>query len=200
MIYEYHFVRAEIGTGPQPRLVEDISVRVAPAARAANGEVVGYFAPALGFSAREAAILLRWQGATVDVWKYAQAIETRRVDRLTATVRPAATDIPRAGGIYVHRWFVVRERDSDEFVTLSNSFWQGGFEQSADTQIFGLFAAERTPADGDNARLLLMTWYASHAEWDKSRQQSPEAAAISRRRNALTLDSWAASTRLAALG
>lgn len=199
MIYDYYFVRMPLTVAnPQASLAKAVAER-APRAREAGGEIVGLFSPALGYSIREAAILLRWRDQPADVLADMPLIASRTVDRLSATVRPAAEDQLRTGGIYVHRWFTVEAARADEFVDLSGRFWQGGFEASAQTQVFGLFKAARTEADGPNARLLLMTWYASHTDWDISRQQSPEAASILRHRSALTLDTRGVSTRVTPL-
>ena len=82
---------------------------------------------------------------------------------LTPTLRPADDAIPKAGGIYVHRWFEVEAGAADEFVELSGRGWER-FEAQFDTQIFGLFRAGVTPADTEAGaqRLLLLTRYAGH--------------------------------------
>jgi hypothetical protein len=114
---------------------------------------------------------------------------------LSATMRPAVTDRPRAGGIYVHRWFVVETKSVPEFLTLSSEGWRD-FEARFDTQIFGLFTAERSANDRQSGvtRLLLITRYGSHGVWEASRDPSTAAMAAFAKRQALTRDSWAAST------
>ncbi|MGH7012401.1 MAG: hypothetical protein ACREEX_16320, partial [Caulobacteraceae bacterium] len=65
--------------------------------------------------------------------------------------------------------------------------------------IFGLFAAEPTPADGASQRMLLITRYDSHADWEASRRPAAESAERFRRRYALTFSTFACSTLLAPL-
>ncbi len=104
------------------------------------------------------------------------------------TLRPAAHDLPRTGGIYTHRWFEIRETDFPEFVDLSGSAWPE-FERDFEAKVFGLFRAQQTPAEARRGvvRMLLNTWYASHAVWDASRSPSSKAAAAFQRRSELTL-------------
>jgi hypothetical protein len=74
-----------------------------------------------------------------------------------------------------------------DFVDLSGRAW-GGFEGAYDTEVFGLFTAEPTPNDHDNgqARLLLLTWYASHGVWEASREQPSDPRSLFAQRHELT--------------
>jgi hypothetical protein len=114
---------------------------------------------------------------------------------LKPTERPGPTDRPQPGGIYVHRWFVVESRSVPEFLALSVEGWRD-FEVRFDTKIFGLFTAERSANDRQSGvtRLLLITRYGSHGVWEASRDPSTAAMAAFAKRQALTRDSWAAST------
>ena len=142
-----------------------MSSRVLPAIRAAGGDVLGLFSPQLGFAANEAVLLVRWpyeartDPAVIDI----QNVQVRSRDRLTATLRPADTDTPKPGGIYVHRWFTVAPADVDTFVALSGQAWPS-FEGGFDTNIFGLFRAKDLAPNGA-ARMLLLTRYADHGVW-----------------------------------
>ncbi len=172
---------------------------------AAGGDILGLFTPQLGWSARQAALLVGWRpdaGARDTEIEGLQSLPgVRRAlrTRLTATARPAAGDRPKPGGIYVHRWFVVGADDLDEVVALSVEGWRD-FEARFDTNIFGLFAAERSAADQSDGvtRLLLLTRYRDHGVWETSRDPSTAAMAAFMRRQKLTRDTWAASTLLAA--
>src|SRR3569832_586314 len=132
---------------------------VAPKIAESGGEVIGLFQPQLGFGSNEAVVLLR---------------------------RPDG-DVLKAGGIYVHRWITVDADSVGDFVALSNRAWMN-FEGSYDTQIFGLFTAEATPADVREGagRLLLLTWYASHGVWENSREQTRDPEGLFVKRHALT--------------
>jgi hypothetical protein len=183
---------------PAPALARRLKARPA-----AGFEVVGLFQPQLGWHSRQAGLLLRRAPSASGV---DQAIEAlghdpgiQRVvhDRLTPTARPAAGDQPAAGGIYVHRWFAVVEDAVPEFVQLSVQGWRD-FEGRFETRIFGLFQADRTEADRQQAatRMLLITRYRDHGVWEASRDPTTDAMASFARRGKLTLDSWAASTLL----
>jgi hypothetical protein len=163
---------------------------VAPKIESAGGEVLGLFQPQLGFGSNEAVVLLRWPGAGRDRLReldQAPGVNTVHPETLTPTVRPADGDALKAGGIYVHRWFTVDADSVADFVSLSNRAWTN-FEGSYDTQIFGLFTAERTAADVREGagRLLLLTWYASHGVWENSREQTRDPEGLFVKRHALT--------------
>jgi hypothetical protein len=155
-----------------------------------GGEVVGLFAPQLGFASNEAAVLVRWplgERGLVSALTGADGVVTCHEDALTPTLRPRAGQELRKGGIYVHRWFVVEGDRVADFVDLSGQAW-GGFEGAYDTEIFGLFTAEPTPEDvaKGQGRLMLLTWYASHGVWEASREQAADPHSLFARRHELT--------------
>jgi len=158
--------------------------------------LVGQFAPQLGWANNEAAVLLR---ADVEpgALTVPDLIADVRRERLTPTLRPTDERAPRAGGIYVHRWFEVDVAAAAEFIELSGRGWER-FEAQFDTQIFGLFRAAPSPSDSGTGvqRLLLLTRYADHGVWEASRDPSSEAMQIFARRQQLTRRTWAASTLL----
>jgi hypothetical protein len=161
-------------------------------------DIVGQFAPQLGWANNDAAVLVRRpDSAPVTALVAPDLIVSAKVERLTPTLRPASDAALRPGGIYVHRWFEVDAGAADEFVELSGQGWQR-FEAQFDTNIFGLFKASPTPADAQAGiqRLLLLTRYADHGVWEASRDPTSEAMQIFARRAQLTRRSWAASTLL----
>lgn len=201
--YDYLFVTLHRAAAPHVALAEHLREVAGPALQASGGEVVGQFAPQLGWANAEGAVLVRWSGAPGDVAPIANAglLASARVDRLTPTIRPADADRPTPGGVYVHRWFEVEAGAADEFVGLSGEGWKR-FESLFDARIFGLLKAE--PSAEDHAagvvRLLLLTRYASHGVWEESRDPTTEAMQIFARRQQLTRRTWAASTRLVPAG
>ena len=196
--YDYLFLTLARGPQPHPALARTLAA-AAPALEAAGGEIVGQWAPQLGWANDEAAVLVRWSGERGELGPIAAAdgVSEARVDHLTPTIRPADADRPAAGGIYVHRWFEVEAGAEDEFVRLSSQGW-AHFETLFDAKIFGLFRADLAPADRarGTARLLLVTRYGDHGVWEDSRDPTTEAMQIFLRRQQLTRRSWAASTRL----
>ena len=143
--------------------------------------VIGIFQGQLGFASNEATVLLRDADGTG--LRDAPGVVSLTSDALTPTVRPADDKPLKRGGIHVHRWFAVDGDRVGDFIALSNKAWEN-FEGSYDTEIFGLFVAP--PADDGTGRLLLLTWYASHAVWEASRDQTRDPAGLFAQRHALT--------------
>lgn len=202
-VYDYLFLDledAKLGAAPSRAYAEFVQTRAAGIA-AAGGEVLGLFTPQLGWVARQAALLVRWQA---DVRGRDREIASLLRDRtvrigqratIAPTLRPGTGDRPKPGGIYVHRWFVVETPNVAEFLTLSAEGWRD-FESRFDTHIFGLFSAERSLEDKRSGvtRLLLITRYGDHGVWQASRDPSTAAMAAFARRQLITRDTWAAST------
>jgi hypothetical protein len=188
----YDYVRLTLKRVPTPHQALAAHLRSLP------DDIVGQFAPQLGWANNEAAVLLR-RAAPAPNLAAPDLIVSAKVERLTPTLRPTGDAAPKPGGIYVHRWFEVDAGAADEFVELSGQGWQR-FEAQFDTNIFGLFRAEPTAADTDAhvLRLLLLTRYADHGVWEASRDPTSEAMQIFARRAQLTRRSWAASTLLVA--
>jgi len=196
--YDYVFMTLARAPTPHPALARRLADST-PTLAAAGGELVGQWAPQLGWANDEAAVLVRWTGARGGPAAVIglQGIAEARVEHLAPTIRPADGNRPIPGGVFVHRWFAVEAGAEDEFVELSSRGW-AHFETLFDAKIFGLFRAARS-ADDEAAgvsRLLLITRYGDHGVWEASRDPSTEAMQIFMRRQQLTRRSWAASTRL----
>lgn len=203
-MYDYLFLdlEAPAGTPPAKAYADQVRARAGGIA-AAGGQVLGLFTPQLGWRSRQAALLVGWRPdapgrqAEMEALAKLEGVGKAERQRLAATARPAASDTPKPGGIYVHRWFVIGAESLDEVVALSTEGWRD-FEARFDTNIFGLFAAERSAADAAAGvtRLLLITRYKDHGVWETSRDPSTAAMAAFMRRQKLTRDTWAASTLL----
>ncbi|TAJ71934.1 MAG: hypothetical protein EPO51_12520 [Phenylobacterium sp.] len=203
-MYDYLFLDLEAppGTPPAKAYADHVRARAAGIATA-GGEVLGLFTPQLGWHARQAALLVGWRPdasgreAGMAALQTLEGVGKAERHRMAATARPAATDRPKPGGVYVHRWFVIGADTQDEVVALSVEGWRD-FEARFDTTIFGLFAVERSAADkaAGATRLLLVTRYKDHGVWETSRDPSTAAMAAFMRRQKLTRDTWAASTLL----
>ena len=157
---------------------------------AQGGEVVGLFAPQLGFASNEAAVLIRWpegQRRSSAAISATPGVVACHVDALTPTVRPTDGGKPKTGGIYVHRWFTVDSDRIADFIDLSNRAWNR-FEGAYGAEIFGLFSAAPTAKDlgAGQGRLLLLTYYASHGVWEVSREQTIDPEGLFAQRHALT--------------
>ena len=133
-------------------------------------------------------------------------IEVCAAMTMRATARPA-TDAPlQREGLYVFRFFDVRDGDVDEVVRLSCTAWET-FESPAGLPSTGytsepmaLFRPSRqndAPVHDADARgrMLLLTWYDNFTSWERSRTPAPEAAENFRRRAELTSRTIAYATR-----
>jgi hypothetical protein len=188
----YRYLFFTLGRVPTPH--QALSTRL----KAGGGvEVVGQFAPQLGWANNEAAVLVRG-GGDIAALTAAPLVTSARMDRLSPTLRPTDDAArPPARGIYVHRWFEVEADATDEFVALSGEAWPD-FETEFDTWIFGLFRAETTNQDRANGvvRHLLITGYGDHGVWQASREPTTNAGSAFARRQQVTRRTWAASTRM----
>jgi hypothetical protein len=188
-LFTFHLTQAP-GRQSQSAFAADLKDRGAGSVRAAGGEPLGLFSSQLGWPASELALLVRWaERGRADLSGLA-AVDRVEREALTSTIRPAAGDALRRGGIHVLRWFHVVEDAADEFVKLSGEGW-ADFETRFDAKVFGLF---RAADDAGLARFLLVTRYADHGEWERSRDPSTAAMQTFMRRQQLTVWTQAAST------
>ncbi|HET6794052.1 MAG TPA: hypothetical protein VFH45_06400 [Acidimicrobiales bacterium] len=89
-------------------------------------------------------------------------------ERLEATVRPSSpSPCTVSGGVVALRRFELRPGALEEFLSLSVGAWPV-FEELYEARILGLFRSTGRPPEEEC--LLLVTWYASLAEWERSRQ------------------------------
>lgn len=188
--YDYLTFTLERGRPAWSAFVTHMRDVTAPALAAADGEILGVFQGQLGFSSNEAIMLLRSKSTIRDRLREldsAPGVVMMHPELLTPTVRPSDATALKKGGIYVHRWFVVDADSAADFISLSNRAWEN-FEGSYQTEIFGLFTAERTARDVQEGagRLLLLTYYASHGVWEASRDQTRDPNGLFVQRHALT--------------
>ena len=89
------------------------------------------------------------------------------------------------------RWFTIDPIKINEIVSLSAEAWPV-FEGEFETRVLGLFAEDTFAPD----TLLLLTWYANLAVWEKSRNPPLEARENFLKRHKLTLSTLPVATRL----
>jgi hypothetical protein len=188
--YDYLTVTLERGQPAWIAFVAHMRDVAAPAIAAVQGQVLGVFQGQLGFASNEAIVLLRSTAPTGDrplEFDRAPGVANMHRELLTPTVRPSDTATLKRGGIYVHRWFSVDAASVADFISLSNRAWEK-FEGSYETEIFGLFTAERSARDVQEGagRLLLLTCYGSHGVWEQSREQTRDPGDLFVQRHALT--------------
>lgn len=114
---------------------------------------------------------------------------------LQPTVRPEDYTPRTKEGLYVFRFFRVKNSDVDEIANLSKTAWET-FETSEEYNAIpqALFCEQdRSHALG---RMLLCTWYDGLNSWQTSRNPPASASANFRDRSQLTLRTKAYATRL----
>lgn len=149
----------------------------------------------IGWRSDEAVIITAWPDATDvpaadPVLAGLDGLRPRVSERLHATARPTEVAPLAPGGMIAQRWFDLAADDWDEFLELSSTAWPT-FESAYDAEILGLLRSDDVVEP--DARVLLVTRYASLAEWERSRgaardPNSPAADAGARfiRRASLT--------------
>ena len=202
-VFDYLFFDFAAGPLPYRRPAATLDPLVAEALSGTQGKRLGLFVPQIGWTSSQAALLISWRdgdtgrSAALSKLSSAQGLKSVESHALAPTVRPTGDAPPRAGGIYVHRWFVIEAGALDEFVALSVEGW-ADFETRFEANIFGLWAATPTPDDRREAsrRVFLLTRYKDHGVWEASRDPTTAAMKAFARRQALTRVTWNASTLL----
>jgi hypothetical protein len=192
-IYDYLFLEVGGGAAGREAFIAGL------ADRPPMDEVIGVFGAQLGWQAAEIAVLVERapDSPSVTATAIARAPRALACARriLRPTLRPALGDRLSPGGVWVHRIFQIMARDLAEFVALSGEGWED-FEARFDAKVFGLFEVTYPAPRPQELELVLLTRYASHAEWEASRDPSTAAMQTFARRAALTLRTRAVSSVL----
>jgi hypothetical protein len=157
-----------------------------------RGERYGVWAGEVGFHNDEGAVM------TIGDAEIDGALEVSDPIALAPTLRPADTTPPAEPGLYVHRWFEIAAAERPRFLELTAGAWPGMEAAHPGVRIIGLWAPS-----GDDTRLLLITRYVDHAQWERSRYYAADAPAagaesreLFRERAGLTRRTIARFTRL----
>ena len=161
-------------------------------------DVWGAFFGLFGIGSNELVLVLHSDTLTAtDDLVAGAGFEVVEQHALVPTVRPKAFAPLTRPGLYVFRFFDVRNADVEEIAALSNEAWTTFEDTDA-------YAAEPQAlfcqADRSDERgvMLLLTWYDGLVSWQTSRRPAPEAMENFRRRHALTAGTIAYATRLVA--
>lgn len=169
-IYEYRSIR--VARGSWSRVKEALEGPGAARTTEAGGSYYGAWRGQIGLGANEGVVMTAWpdveslaRGCGACVEGIADIIESS-FERFEATVRPRDTTRPELAGIYAHRRFEIDDAEWPEFLALSEGAWPS-FEKTNDANIIGFFKS--LDVDPPQARVLLLTRYASLAVWELSR-------------------------------
>lgn len=168
--YDYVHVRLEPGAvaGFRRHLVEAGGHVLASIGGVLVGVWVG--GGSVGWSDDELVALVGWTGEPHDaqslLFDGRSGVADSVVHPLQATARPGRPPVLVPDGVFAHRWFDFASADWDEFLALSTDAWTT-FESVYEAEVIGLFRS--TDVSDPNGRALLITRYASFAEWERSR-------------------------------
>ncbi|MBI4763482.1 MAG: hypothetical protein HY787_02600 [Deltaproteobacteria bacterium] len=182
-------------------MVKTINTSFLPEAKASGYSLYGLFFGLFGLASNELYLMTTREEASPSlegITSLSRLIvdhnfSIRETYQLSPTVRPIEHTRRTRKGIYVFRWFLIRNWDVEEIVRLSDEAWVS-FEGDFDSEVQGLFAeADRSQEQG---RMLLLTWYRDLSVWETSRTPSPEARERFQKRHKLTTETIAIATRL----
>ena len=178
---------------------------VASAARG-NGvqgcQLTGVWLPLIGVSINTVTIATNWMQdppPSTRVAPPSAAIVNTRTRLFDVLARGQTACDPAKGGIYTHRWFVVRTGDVDHLTQSSVDAWKYS-EADTDMRIAG-FWRSREPSNDDTATILMIVYYPDLTAWEASRFWRPKPAGAEqpnrdvwggmfRKRRDITLNSW----------
>lgn len=161
-----------------------------------DAEVWGAFFGLFGLGSNELIVVTTGNVANMDT--RLSAIESvKRVETLylEPTVRPNDYEPRTREGLYVFRFFDVRNSDVDEIAQLSRTAWET-FEVSDAYQAIPQALFCQQDRASEIGKMLLCTWYDGLNSWQVSRTPAPEASENFRARAKLTLNTTPYATRL----
>lgn len=123
------------------------------------------------------------------------AVDSSETLYLEPTVRPNDYEPRTREGLYVFRFFDVRNSDVDEIAQLSKTAWTT-FEVSDEYQAVPQALFCEQDRSSEFGKMLLCTWYDGLNSWQVSRTPAPEASENFRARAKLTLNATPYATRL----
>jgi hypothetical protein len=155
----------------------------------------GIFAGLLGLATNEIYVVTYSpQPHSLQATVTAAGLELEASHEFLPTARPTEHAPLTKPGIYVFRWFKVKNTDVKAIVELSTTAWKS-FEAGFQTQVQGLFAEPESAAVF--GQMLLITRYADLSVWEASRHPSDEARENFQRRHTLTIEAKPIATQLA---
>jgi hypothetical protein len=172
----YAFRTIRIVPRTWPKVARAIHGEAAAAMQAQGGAVWGLFTALIGLSSDSGILISTWPAGAASPVSTDAALQgipeilDCQGEDLVPSVRPVTSAPPAGPGIYSFRWFNLRAADWPELVELSDGAWPS-FETSFGASILGLWLSRAVAPPA--ARGLLLTHYADHAAWDRSRPDGP---------------------------
>ncbi len=150
-----------------------------------------------GLATNQIWVFTAWKDS-IGIDRYVQAVKDTTDYRIvsqqqfSSTVRPNGPEIIDRKGIYVIRHINMLASDIDEYTALCLETWPR-FEASSASRCYGVFRPVNTESV---ITLLMLTWYRTFDDWEKSRQLDPADLAKWARRSEMELSHWAEVGRL----
>ena len=172
----YAFRTISIVPRSWPKVAHAVHCQASAAMRAQGGSIWGLFSPLIGLASDCGILMSAWPADAGSLAPADAALQgipeilASTGEDLAPTVRPTTATPPAGPGIYSFRWFNLRAADWPELVELSDAAWPS-FEKSFGASILGLWRSRAVAPPA--ARGLLLTRYADHAAWDRSRPDGP---------------------------
>jgi hypothetical protein len=171
--YEYRRIRIE--RAAWRKVAQAVHGECADAVARAGGVLFGLWRGEIGYHSDDGILMTGWPPRTETDQSTTDGLPSvmdSTVERLVATVRPAAPEPPADDGVYAHRWFETSETNWPEFVELSSAAWPDFEGAFPGTRIVGLWRSLDAPPP--TVRVLLITRYPTLAVWERSRPYEAE--------------------------
>jgi hypothetical protein len=199
----FHWARLRTNERNFAALAEQLSNSTMPALASLGGKAWAVANGLFGLWTNELLLVTTWprdaDASTLLARSLPEGAEIGEQHDFIPTARPHDDSPLTRPGLYVHRFFEIRNADVDRFVTLSDDAWNT-FENTSEyeAQPQGLFC--ELDRSREYGLMLLVTWYDRLESWERSRTPPPEAETNFRARATLTRRSMAFATRLVGTG
>jgi hypothetical protein len=187
-----------------PNRPEEVATGARANGSAAGGaQLTGIWLPLIGVSVNTVTIATNWKAEPPSLLKIGpastDAVVQTRTRIFDVLARGQTVCDPAKGGIYTHRWFVVRPGDVDHLTQSSVDAWKYS-EADTDMRVVGFWRSRETGTD-NTATILMIVYYPDLTAWEASRYwkpKPPDAAQpnrqvwgeMFRKRRDILLNSW----------
>jgi hypothetical protein len=165
-------------------------------------QLTGVWLPLIGVSINTVTIATNWMQdppVSTNVAPNSDAVVCTRTRLFDVLARGQTACDPAKGGIYTHRWFVVKTGDVDHLTQSSVDAWKYS-EVDTEMRIAGFWRL-REPSTDDTATILMIVHYPDLTAWEASRFWRPKPTdavqpnrdvwgEMFRKRRDITLNSW----------
>ena len=192
--FAYSRIRAEHGSFRN--LYDSLKDSSGPNPALEGAQIWGAFYGLFGLASNE--LILVTMGDVSEIDRRMSSVENISASHtlyLQPTVRPEDYTPRDKDGLYVFRFFQVKNRDIDEIANLSKTAWET-FETTDEYNAIPQALFCEQDRSRTHGRMLLCTWYDGLNSWQTSRNPPSQASENFQARARLTLRTKAYATRL----